>query len=325
MLKSTVLRRGALLKSAPAVIMLFMLITVPQIVFAGEGGVSHVIPGAMATLSDLPGTAPSWFLKPLYCYYQGSFSAQLPTAVGLAGDADATINTVGLVAGRTFETTVLGGAHYTFAVALPFIWLDISANVETPKGTVRRDNTVSGLGDMTILPVMLAWKTGDWQIDAVLPIYAPTGDYKKGRLGNTGLNFWTFDPLIGAVYSNKASGFNATLHAGYAMNTENPDTDYQSGDMIHLEGVIQQYLPLGPGILSIGGEGFYFDQLTGDSGDGAKLGDFKGRTAGLGPVLGYVLPLGKQTLVSELKWLTEIETKRRLEGDFIWVKVVYKF
>jgi len=28
-----------------------------------------------------------------------------------------------------------------------------------------------------VVPVMLAWKTGDWQIDALLPIYAPTGSY----------------------------------------------------------------------------------------------------------------------------------------------------
>jgi len=39
------------------------------------------------------------------------------------------------------------------------------------------------------------------------------------------------------------------------------------------------------GLLSLGAEGFYFTQVTGDSGAGATLGDFKGMTAGLGPVL----------------------------------------
>ena len=29
-------------------------------------------------------------------------------------------------------------------------------------------------------------KTGDWQIDALMPIYAPTGSYQEGRLGNPG-------------------------------------------------------------------------------------------------------------------------------------------
>jgi hypothetical protein len=190
---------------------------------------------------------------------------------------------------------------------------------------VARHNEVSGFGDLAVLPVMLAWKTGDWQIDVMLPIFAPTGSYEKGRLGNPGLNYWTFDPVIGAVYSNKASGFNAMLHAGYAMNTGNPDTDYRSGSLLHFEGALQQIVPVGSGLLTLGAEGFYFDQVTCDSGAGATLGCFKGMTAGLGPVLGYIQPLGQQSLVVELKWLPELDTKNRLEGDYIWLKMVYKF
>jgi hypothetical protein len=292
---------------------------------AGEGGTSHVLPGATATLIDLPGTSPAWFVKPMYLNYHGTQSATIPTAAGLAANLDATANTLALAAGRTFEQTFLGGAHYTFAIALPYTWLNISGNVQTPAGTVPRQNNVSGFGDMAVLPVMLAWKTGDWQIDAMLPIFAPTGSYQEGRLGNPGLNYWTFDPVIGAAYSHKASGFNAMLHVGYAMNTENRDTEYQSGSLLHFEGVIQQIIPLGSGLLNLGVEGFYFDQITGDSGAGATLGDFKGRTAGLGPVLGYIQPLGKQSLVVELKWLTELETKKRLQGDYLWLKMLYKF
>jgi|FrelakmetLWP11LW_1041352.scaffolds.fasta_scaffold181747_1 hypothetical protein len=48
-------------------------------------------------------------------------------------------------------------------------------------------------------------------------------------------------------------------------------------------------------------------------------------TAGLGPVMGYILPLDKQSLVFEVKWLPELDTKKRLEGDYIWLKMVFKF
>ena len=323
--KSTELNRGALWKSVLAVIMLFVLITVPRTVVAGEGGTTHILPGANATLLDLLPTKPGGFFKPMYLNYSGSISAQIPTAAGLCGNVEATLNTLALGAGYTFEQPVLGSAHYTVAAFLPYSWLDISANVQTAVGTVRRENTVSAFGDLTILPVMLAWKTGDWQIDALIPIYAPTGSYQKGRLGNLGLNYWTFDPMIGVAYSNQKKGFNAMIHAGYAINTENPDTDYRSGSLLHFDAAIQQLLPMGSGFLTLGVEGFYFEQVTGDSGDGAKLGDFKGRTAGLGPVLGYILPLGNQALSAELKWLPELDTKKRLEGDYIWLKMVYKF
>jgi hypothetical protein len=305
--------------------MLLAIIAAPQTIIAGEGGTTHVLPGANATLMDALPTAPGWFVKPMVLHYSGTFSAQLPTAVGLAGDVDATANTLAVGGGYTLEQTVLGGAHYSIIAFLPYTWLDISANVQTPLGTVRRQSNVSGFGDLTVVPTALAWKTGDWQFDALMPVYAPTGSYQQGRLGNPGLNYWTFDPMVGVVYSNKKIGFNAMLHLGYAMNTENPDTDYQSGSLLHFDGAIQQILPVGSGFLTLGVEGFYFDQVTDDSGAGAVLGRFRGMTAGLGPALGYILPLGQQSLSVELKWLAEVDTKNRLEGDYIWLKLAYKF
>jgi hypothetical protein len=109
------------------------------------------------------------------------------------------------------------------------------------------------------------------------------------------------------------------------FNTENPDTDYRSGTLVHLEGSVQQLIPAGKGFLSLGLEGFWVEQVTADSGQRPILGDFKGRTAGLGPVLGYVLPLGQQNFVTELRWLRELDTKNRLEGDYVWLKLVYQF
>ena len=58
---------------------------------------------------------------------------------------------------------------------------------------------------------------------------------------------------------------------------------------------------------------------------GATLGCFKGRTSGIGPVLGYIQPIGESKLLVELKWLPELETKNRLNGDYLWLKMVYKF
>ena len=302
-----------------------LLAAAPAAVLAGEGGTSHILPGANATLVDVLPTVAGTFVKPMYLNYDGSVSVRIPTAAGVASNADATANTFVLGGGYTFEQTVFGGGHYTVAAFLPYSSLDITADVETPVGSVRRKSSVSGLGDLTIVPLMLAWKNGDLQIDALMPIYTPTGDYEEGRLGNPGLNYWTFDPIVGVTYSNKTSGFNALLHVGYALNTENSATNYESGSLLHFDGALQQILPMGGGFMTLGVEGFWFEQVTGDSGEGAVLGDFKGRTAGLGPVLGYIKPLGKQSLALEFKWLAELETKKRLEGDYLWLRMAYKF
>ena len=42
-------------------------------------------------------------------------------------------------------------------------------------------------------------------------------------------------------------------------------------------------------------------------------------------MLGYILPIGQQKLIFELKWLAELDTKNRLNGDYVWLKMVYKF
>ena len=304
--------------------MLSALIGAPCVAVAGEGGASHILPGANATLLDLPPTTPGWFFKPMYINYQGDISARIPTAAGVVANAHAQANTFVLGGGYGLEQTVLGGAHFAVAAFLPHTWLNISAD-SAALGGVRIQNKVSGIGDLTVVPVMLAWKSDDWQYDFLMPIYAPTGSYEVGRLGNPGLNYWTVDPIVGAAYSSAKSGLNAAIHLGYAMNTENDDTNYRSGDLLHVDASVQQILPLGSGYFNFGAEAWYFQQVTCDSGAGATLGCFEGRTAGIGPVLGYIQPIGQQKHLFELKWLPEIDTEKRLKGDYIWLKMVYKF
>jgi hypothetical protein len=302
------------------------LAATPRFAAAGEGGATHVLPGANATLVDMAPTTPGWFVKPMLMNYGGDATARIPTGAGVTSNLDVDATTFVLGGGYTFAQTVLGGAHYTVAVFQPYTWLDISGMVDLPGGgAVQRNNKVSGFGDMTIVPVLLGWKAGDWQFDALMPVYAPVGSYQKGRLGNPGLNYWTFDPQGGIGYMNKAKGFNAMLHAGIAFNTENPDTDYKSGSLLHLDGAVQQIVPAMGGLLTLGAEVFYFQQLSADGGSGATLGDFKGRTAGLGPVIGWIKPLGQQSLSLEFKWLAETDVKNRVKGDYLWVKAVYKF
>ncbi|MBK6395837.1 MAG: transporter [Betaproteobacteria bacterium] len=304
--------------------MLCALVAASPIALAGEGGTSHIMPGANATLMDLPPTSPGGFFKPMYINYQGSASARVPTAAGVVANLNADANTL-VLGGATVWSRRSSGVHITPSPrSCPYTWLSISGN-SAALGGVEVENSVSGIGDLTVVPVMLAWKSDSWQYDFLMPVYAPTGSYEVGRLGNTGLNYWTFDPIVGAAYSNAKTGFNAAAHLGYAINTENNDTQYKSGNVLHLDASVQQIVPLGSGFATIGAEAWYFQQVTCDSGSGATLGCFKGRTAGIGPVLGYIQPIGKEKLLFEFKWLPELETKNRLNGDYIWLKMVYTF
>ncbi|WP_295413852.1 transporter [uncultured Thiodictyon sp.] len=298
----------------------------PGLALAAEGGVGHYLPGGMATLIDRPPTKPGWVVEPIVLHYEGSASASraIPIAGTLTAGLRASSDAV-MLGGLYTLTQTPFGAHYSLGAYVPYVWASVTAQLDTPLGTVRRRDRAAGFGDLTLIPAMLAWQTGFWQVSATLPVYAPTGQYQQGRLANPGLNYWTFDPTLGVSYGNDKSGLNASLYLGLAMNTENPATRYHSGSTLHLDASIQQLLPVGPGFLGIGAEAFYLDQVTPDSGAGARLGGFQGRTAGVGPVLSYVLPRGTKTLVAELRWLPEVDVSNRLKGDYVWLKLVCQF
>ena len=262
--------------------------------------------------------------NPIYLHYEGSASKSIPVAGTVAAGLDATSDAV-LVGGLyTFPETVLGG-WYSVGAYLPYVWISAQASIDSQVGSRRRKDSVSGVGDLTLIPAMVAWKSDDLQYSALLQVNAPTGRYETGRLANPGLNYWSFVPTVGVSYNNQKTGLNAALYAGVALNTQNSATDYHSGSVLNLEGSVQQLLPAGPGFLGIGAEAFYLQQVSGDSGSGAHFGDFKGRTSGMGPVITYILPHGRETFVAEVRWLPELNVENRLKGDYIWAKFVYQF
>ena len=92
------------------------------------------------------------------------------------------------------------GARWSYAasITIPVVWMDVTANVTAGPVSVRRSSTLNGLGDIVLMPVMLNYNiNSNLNANFRAGIYAPTGDYKVGRLANTGKNFWTFEPTLG--------------------------------------------------------------------------------------------------------------------------------
>ena len=100
-----------------------------------------------------------------------------------------------------------------------------------------------------------------------------------------------------------------------------PDTHYRSGTQFHLDMTAAQHLPLFGGIIGAGANGFYYQQVSGDSGSGAALGDFKGRTVGVGPVVSSLRRSSERISQQKRKWLPEMDVSKRLKGDYVWIKL----
>jgi len=53
-------------------------------------------------------------------------------------------------------------------------------------------------------------------------------------------------------------------------------------------------------------QGFYYKQITGDSGAGAVLGDFESEATGIGPALMWATKIRETDVVLSAKWLHEL-------------------
>jgi len=303
---------------------------VPLPAHAEEGGSGHYMPGANASFIDcLPGK-PGLAVANYFNYYDGSASGtrQLPFGGLIAGNLDATSYADTVVVLYETPLKLLGG-DYSVGAAIPYVWLEVKGEVRMtdPAGnTITRKKTerTNGIGDILLYPFMISWTAlnRDLKYDVRLGIYAPTGDYDKGNLANTGKNYWTFEPTASISYFSSKIGLELTAFAGLDLNTENNDTKYQSGTQFHLDVTAAQHLPLFGGTIGLGANFFYYQQLEGDSGSGAAaFGDFKGRTIGIGPVVSYITKLWGYDLGAELKWLPEIDVGNRLKGDYVWFKL----
>ncbi len=295
---------------------------------AEEGGSGHYLPGSMASFADSVAPKPTFLARYNLMNYSGDVGISLPIAGLAAEGAEADSWANGLTLFWAPEWGVINDTwNYAMSTSIPYVSMDVTANVAAAGGaSVSRSSKVDGLGDIIFQPLMLNQKVNpNFNVNYRVSLYAPTGGYEVGRLANLGKNYWSFEPTVGMMYFNLEKGIEASLFSAVTFNTENKDTNYQTGTQFHLDGTLAQHFPLCKGLAGVGVSGFYYQQLEGDSGAGATLGDFKGRTVGIGPVVSYSREINGHSVTAEAKWLTEFETKNRLEGNYLWLKVLVKF
>ena len=134
---------------------------VPLSATATEGGSSHYLPGAVATLIDLAPTQPGWVIEPVDLHYEGDAGTKrtLPIAGLDALGLKATLDALLIGGFYTLDHKVLG-AYYSVGAMLPYTWIRAEAEVNTVIGNPRVRDSEEGLGDVTLIPAMLGWKQG---------------------------------------------------------------------------------------------------------------------------------------------------------------------
>jgi hypothetical protein len=298
---------------------------------AEEGGSGHYLPGSMASFMDAVAADKAFLLRYNLVYYGGSVdpAVELPIAGAVTLGADASSWAHGLT---VFWCPGKLGERWSYAMSatVPLVGLDVTASLagQTGAGTTRvaRTDSVTAIGDLVLMPLMFNYHASpDVNVNFRIAAYAPTGSYEVGRFANSGKNYWTIEPTVAFMYFGTKNGRELSLFTGIDFNSENDATQYKSGTQFHVEGTLAQHFPIPGGLAGVGATGFYYKQISDDSGEGATFGSFRAQDAGLGPVISYITKVGGKDLLAELKWLHEFDVKRRLEGDTVFLKVIVKF
>ncbi len=257
-------------------------------VLADEGGVGFWLPGQFGSLVAVQ-SAAGWAFPVIYNH--PSATAHAGTSFRRGAEITAGLMTrsdlVQITPTYTFSSSVAGGQA---AVSLAFSFGPSEAGVNAilfaPTGeSVSASKQQSVLGVSDLYPsATLKWQRGSNNYMIYTMEGAPTGSYSVSRIANIGLKHWSADGGGAYTYFDNTNEFSAAL--GFTYNFENPATHYQNGLNSHLDWGASHFVspPTHVGLV-----GYSYYQLTGDSGVGAVLGDFKSRVSAVGPQVGHSL------------------------------------
>ena len=288
---------------------------------ADNGGLSFWLPGIFGSLAAAP-AVPGWSTATIYLHLQQSaggnkeFVQRGSVVAGLNARADA------LVQGftYTFGTPFLGGQAAVTVLGAPGnVDVGIDATLTGPRG-----NTISGHASdnrWTATDLFyqgtLKWNQGVHNEMVYVTGNIPSGTYDSTRLANLSFGFVAVDAGAGYTYLDPKTGHEFSIVGGFTYSFENTSLQYQNGIDFHVEWAASQFVSKN---VLVGLGGYYFQQLTGDSGAGAKLGEFKGRVLGIGPQIGFIFPVteGYQGYLN-LRGFKDFAAENRPEGWTTWV------
>ncbi|QKX00268.1 MULTISPECIES: transporter [unclassified Agrobacterium] len=289
--------------------------------YAAEGAAGFYLLGSKGPAAAVMPPAGVYFQNDMY-FYSGDLGggAEFPSggkfAVGVEGKAALNIPTVIWI----LPEDVMGG-KLGLSATLPIGWKETSADatITGPLGGVLSGGTtdvVFTAGD-PLVSAFVGWEKGNlhWQIGTMINV--PIGDYQKGEISNIAFHHWGADVFAAATWLDPSTGFDLSGVVGMTFNAENPATDYRTGNEFHFEWAAVQHFneQFDAGLV-----GYYYNQVTGDSGDGAR-GDFQGRAAAIGATIGWNFKAGETPIAARLKYFHEFGVENRARGDAVFLTI----
>ncbi|NUU44511.1 SphA family protein [Tardiphaga robiniae] len=284
-------------------------------VMAAEGGVGVFLLGSHATGAGIT-PPPGVFFQNDFYYYDGKLGGgrTLPTGGLLVANVSAQ-SWIELPTTLWVTPAKILGGDLAFSLTVPVGEPRVNASllVNSPRfGPIGLNVTDSqaNLSDF-FLQSFVGWHAGNFHWQLGVGGVIPSGTYVAGQLSNASLNRPALDVFGTFTWLDPAIGWDLSAAMGVTFNQTNTATDYKSGDEFHLEWAATKYITKE---FTLGLVGYYYQQLTADSGTGARLGGYEGRVVALGGSIGYTFEIGKLPVSTRLKVYREFDAVNRMEG-----------
>lgn len=267
---------------------------------------------------------PGFYFESETYFYQGDLGANRVFQGGGVVAAGVKNSTVANFASPIWVTPVevLGG-NLGFSVTIPFGTPDVSAAAVLSSPRIdriiagREHDAVFNVGDI-YLASFVGWHAGNFHWTATALGVVPSGSFENGQLSNIALNRPALDLSGALTYLDPVLGYELSVVPGITFNWINPATRYLTGTEFHLEWSASKYLSKD---LSIGLVGYFYDQLTGDSGSGDRIGPFKGRVVSLGGQVGYTFRAGEIPISTSVRVYREFDVRNRFQGTATYLTI----
>ncbi|WP_092780759.1 SphA family protein [Rhodospira trueperi] len=288
-----------------AILGLAMAMNVPATAKEGGDQYPHGGEGFMAGAVPPPG----FYMLGYGVDYRGELVDADGDEVAIPGQDPISIRVDGIAARAIYTSPyqILGG-YWGAHLIVPFFDMELDTGLASQRKT--------GLGDITFSPFILSWHWPEWHLATAVDIYAPTGRYKAGDLLNIGTNYWSFEPLVAVTYRN-AEGWEASGKFMYNFKTENPDTNYHSGDEFHVDYTFAKNFDN----WSLGVGGYFVHQIQRDENNGAEVADSIRASFAIGPQIKY----DYENMSFIAKWHHEAYSRNTFDGNRFNLKFIFAF
>jgi len=294
---------------------------------ATEGGTGAYLPGSRDSMAGVAPPPGSYFT--LDIFHLESQAPFLPIHGVVLNSVTSSATVTKLNFTQSFADPVWGGQPYV-TVTIPYVNGRLSFAGELSNGYQGGfTDTQTGMGDLTVTPA-LGYHSGNnhWVYSA--SVFVPTGYYEPATFDianrtasvlSFGKNRWAITPTVSYTYFDMKSGLELSASGGITFSQRNSATDYLTAPEIVIEMAGIQHTKSG---VAFGLTGYLYQQTGDDTGSGAAAvraytgaESLQASVQGMGPIITYGTRIGDAAVSMKLKYLQELNAKRRFESN-VW-------